>query len=225
MLISLIAAGALCLAQDVFNPARTYVVGEKDVYGLSMRMQAEKYEATIVGKQSYEVKKVFENGDAEVESKAYDLTFSVMGQEYKQPEGLPRVIRYNKFGAAIEKDVPKDQRQPIFMSYLTYRAPAAMKLGETVRIAEKRDEDPNSEVKGTSKLESLKDGIAKVATNLVITYGKGKKPTNIESIGYFDAKSSKLDRVECKLTGLDPADLPGMPPLQSITVVIERERK
>lgn len=224
MLATLIAAGALGLAQNAFNPARTYTVGEKDVYGLSMRLVAEKYDATIVGKLSYEVRKVYPNGEADVESKSYDLTFTVMGQEYKQPASLPRLLRYNRFGAAIEKDVPKDQRQPIFMSYLTYRAPAEMKLGETVRIAEKRDEDPNSEVKGTAKLEALKDGVAKVASSLDITNTKGKKPTHIDSVGFFDAKSSKLDRVECRLTNLDPADLPGMPPLQSITVVIEREK-
>lgn len=224
MVLSLIAAGALCLAQDSFNPARTYTMGEKDVYGLSMRMVAEKYDATIVGKLSYEVKKVYQNGDADMETKSYDLLFTIMGQDYKQPEGTPRLLRYDKFGAAIEKNVPKDQRQPIFMSYLTYRTPASMKPGETVKIAEKREDEEKTEVKGTSKLESLADGIAKVVSNLDISNAKQKKPTHIESIGYYDAKTSKLNRVECRLTNLDPGELPGMPPLQSITVVIEREK-
>jgi len=224
MLATLIAAGALSLAQDIFNPARTYTMGEKDVYGLSMRLVAEKYDATIVGKLSYEVKKVYENGDADMESKSYDLLFTVMGQDYKQPEGAPRLLRYTKFGTAIEKDLPKDQRQPIFMSYLTYRTPAAMKAGETVKISEQRDDEDKTQVKGTSKLESIADGIAKVATNLDISSAKQKKATHVESVGYYDAKSSKLNRVECRLTNLDPGELQGMPPMQSITVVIEREK-
>jgi hypothetical protein len=224
MVLSLLAVGAMCLHQDVFEPARTYVVGEKDVYGLSMRMVSEKYDATIVGKLSYEIKKVYENGDADVESKSYSLVFTVMGQEYKSPDGTPRVTRHNKFGAAIEKGLPKDQRQPIFMSYLTYRAPAAMKLGQSIPISEKKDDEDKTEIKGSSKLESIESGIAKIATILDITSSKKKKATHIESVGYYDAKSSKLNRVECLLKDLDPAEFPGMPPLQSMTVVIEREK-
>jgi hypothetical protein len=56
-----------------------------------------------------------------------------------------------------------------------------------------------------------------------ITNVKSKKPTKISSIGYFDVKTSKLNRAESRLQDVEPGAMPGLPALQSITVVIERE--
>jgi len=151
------------------------------------------------------------------------VVISAMGTVMNQPNAAPRIARYNKFGTAIEKGVPKDQRQPIFMRFLTYRSEGAMKVGETVKVDETLDDEQKTQVKGTAKLESLTDGIAKVASNVEITNNKSKKPTKISSIGYFDAKSSKLNRAESRLLDVEPGAMPGLPALQSITVVIERE--
>ncbi len=218
------AVTALAFAQDLYNPARTYVVGEKDVYGLSMKMAMGQYDVQVTGKLSYEVKKALDNGDADVESRAYDMVFTVMGQENKQPGGDSRIVRYNKFGAAIEKGLPKDQRQPIFMKFLTYRAATPMKVGEVVKIDEVLDDEIKTQVKGTAKLESLVDGVAKISSSLDISQAKGNKPTHIDSIGYFDAKTSKLNRAESKVTNVEAGEIPNMPPLQSITIVVERTR-
>jgi hypothetical protein len=209
--------------QDAFSPARTYVAGEKDVYGLSMKMATGSNDVTITGKLSYEVKKVYENGDADLESKTYDVVISAMGTVMNQPNANPRLVRYNKFGAAIEQGVPKDQRQPIFMRFLTYRSEGAMKVGEAVQVDETLDDEQKTRVKGSAKLESLADGVAKVVSNVEITNVKSKKPTKISSIGYFDVKTSKLNRAESRLQDVEPGAMPGLPALQSITVVIERE--
>lgn len=225
-LAALLVASPLVLgfAQDAFSPARTYTQGEKDVYGLSMRMDAGQFVVSISGKLNYEVKKVHENGDADVESKSSEMTVNILGDEVKQPSGEARVVRYNRFGAPVEKEAPKGEKQPTFMNFLTYRPNAPMKIGESVKVDETLENAAKTQVKGTAKLESLTDGVAKIVSRLEITETKGKKPTKIDSIGYFDVKTSKLNRSESKLTDVDPAEMQNMPPISSITIVIERER-
>jgi hypothetical protein len=222
--LSLAALTTLALAQDSFSPARTYAAGEKDTYGLSLKIDAGQYDIAIVGKIYYMVKKAFENGDADIESRAGEMMMTVMGQETKQPAGDIRVLRYNKFGVAIEKGIPKEQRQPLFMKFLTYRPSQEMKVGQTVKISEVLEDENKTEVKGTAKLENVTDGIAKISSSLDITGKKGSKPLHIDSTGYYDAKTSKLNRTEAKVTNVDPGEMPGLPPITSITAVIEREK-
>lgn len=222
--LSLIALFALGLAQDVFSPARTYVLAEKDVYGLSMRLDAGQYMVSISGKMNYVVKKVHENGDADVESRVTDMTLDLLGQTTKQPDGDARVVRYNKFGAPIERVADKNQKQPVFMNFLTYRTNVPMKVGETIKVDETLEDAAKTQIKGTAKLESITDGVAKIASQLEIIESKNKKPTKIASVGYFDVKTSKLNRSEAKLTDVDPNEMQGLPPISSITVVIEREK-
>lgn len=212
----------LGLAQDVFSPARTYVLGEKDAYGMSMRLDAGQYVVSISGKMGYVVKKVYENGEADVESRATEMSMDILGQVMKQPDGDPRVVRYNKFGAPVEREAPKSQKQPTFMNYLTYRVSTPMKVGETVKIDETLEDTAKTHIKGTAKLESITDGVAKIASQLEIIESKTRKPTKIASISYYDAKTSKLNRCEAKLTDVDPNEMQGLPPISSITVVIER---
>ena len=229
MIRSLLAFSAIVIAagftaQDSFSPARTYAAGEKDLYDLSMRLSTGQYEVAILGKLSHEVKKVHENGEADIESKTYDITINVLGQEEKQPPSDPRTVRYTKFGVPMEKGVAKEKKQPIFMNFLTYRPSVEMKVGETVKIDETLESDGKTKVKGTSKLLSINEGVAKIESDLSVQEGN-KKPTRVQCIGYFDAKTAKLNRSESKLTDVDPGDMPGMPPIQSITVVIERRSK
>lgn len=224
MAFALLPSIAICLVQDEFSPARTYVVGEKDVYGLSMRMDAGQYMVSISGKLNYEVKKVHENGDADVESKAGELTIDALGDIIKQPAGEPRLVRYNRFGAPMEKEAPKGQKQPIFMSFLTYRPSVSMKVGETIKVNEVLQNSAKTQVKGTAKLETITGGVAKIVSVLEVSESKAKKPTKIQSMGYFDVKTSKLNRSESRLTDVDPAEMQNMPSISSITIVIEREK-
>ena len=189
-----------------------------------MRLDTGQYDISILGKMSHEVKKVHENGEADIESKTYDIVITVMGQEQKQVPSDPRVVRYSKFGTPIEKGVPKEKKQPVFMNFLTYRPSVPLKVGETVKIDETLDDDTKTRVKGTSKLVSMTDGIAKIESKLDV-FENPKKPFHVQSIGYFDVKTAKLNRSESKLTNVEPGQMPGMPPLQSITVVIERDSK
>jgi hypothetical protein len=110
------------------------------------------------------------------------------------------------------------------MNFLIYRPSADMKVGDKVKIDETIDGDVKTSVKGTAKLESIQDGIAKVSASISVMEPNLKKPTRIESVGYFDAKTSKLNRSESKLEDVEPGEMPGMPPVKSITVVIERDR-
>lgn len=220
----LIGLLTLAHAQDAFDPARTYVLGEKDVYGLSMKMSTAAYDVGITGKLTYTTRKVYPNGDADLESQASDMVINALGQELKQPTSEPRMARYSKFGAPLDHSQDKSKAQPKYMSFLTYRVPTLMKLGVAVKVSEKLGDEAKTEVKGTAKLESLTDGIAKVVASLDVSQAKGKKPMHIDSISYIDVKSSKLNRVESHLTNVDASELSGTEGVGSITVVIERQK-
>jgi hypothetical protein len=215
---------AIAFAQDAFSSVRTYKVGDKDVYALSMAMKHNTAEAVIRGKVSYEVKKTYENGDADIETRSFEVSVNAMGTEMKQPDSPAKSFRYDRYGTALEKNVPIQERQPYFMKFMTYRPIAPLKVGETVKVKEMIDEDSNSEVKGTAKLESLKDGIAKIVSVLDITRDKKKKPIRLESNGYFDAATSKLIRSESKFTSPDNLEIPGLPPIRTMTIVVEKQK-
>jgi len=222
--LSVIAVAAVAVAQDTFSPLRTYVVGEKDVYSMSMKMESEQYDVTMTGKMSYLVKKLYDNGDADLETKVYNVVMNAMGQEVQQPESPAQVRRYNKYGVPIEKVDPKAPKQPTFMNFLAYRNGATLKLGESMPIQEELNDEAKTKVKGKAKLDSISDGVAKVVTQLDITSKNSSKPMHVESISYLDTKSSKLNRVESKVTNVEQSATPGLPGLKSITVVLQRDK-
>lgn len=212
-------------SQDSFSPARNYQLGEKDVYGLSMRFDAGQYMMSMTGQLFYEVKKLHDNGDADIQSYAGEMILNALGNEVKQPAGEIRISRYNKFGAPVQVDAPKGQKQPIFMRFLTYRPSQSLKVGETIKIEETLADAAKTQIKGSAKLESMGDGTAKVVSNLEVAEGSNQKPTKIASVTYFDTKSSKLNRLEAKVTDVDPKEMQGLPPITSITIVMERDKK
>jgi hypothetical protein len=218
------ALTSIALGQDVFSPQRNYIAGEKDNYALSMKMVTGAYDVSIIGKLVYTTKKVFDNGDADIESLASDVTVTVMGQESKQPASEPRLSRYNKFGAPLNTGGDPTKRQPAFMGFLTYRPSVPMKVGEPVKVDEALGDAAKTTVKGSAKLESVVDGVAKISSSLDVGQKDLKKPMHIDSVSYLDVKSSKLNRAESKLTNVDAKELQGIPGVNSITVVIERER-
>ncbi len=218
----LTAASVMALAQGSFDPARTYVVGEKDVYAMNVKMTTASYDASITGKLSFKTKKVWDNGDADLETQATDVEVNLLGNVDKKPASDIRVTRYTKFGVPIEPKVEKGDAGPKYMNFLTFRPSTVMQMGQTVKIDEQLNDATKTHVTGTSKLEALADGVAKVVSSLDVTQGKGKKPMHIDSIGYIDVKTAKMNRVESKLVNIDGEGDAGA--ILAITVVIERQK-
>lgn len=211
---------ALTLAQDSFTPARTYIVGDKDIFGANMKMDAS-VSIAMTFKMSYEVKKTYDNGDADIELKAYDRSIDVGGQITKQPDSIPSVGRYDKFGMPAKVANTLAVQQPSFMNFIVYRSSSTLKLGQPVNIDEDLGDKAKTHVKGTAKLESITDGVAKMVTSVDVNTEKSKKPMHLDSISYLDVKTAKLNRVESKLTNIDTDQMPG---ISSMTVVLEREK-
>jgi len=211
---------ALASAQDSLSLARTYVAGDKDVFGASMKMDGP-VAVSITFKMTYEVKKVYDNGDGDIELKIYDRVAEVGGQTAKQQDSPPTVTRTDKFGLPAKASNPMGVEQPAFMNFLVYRSPSTMKVGEPVNVDEKMSDKAKTQVKGTAKLESITDGVAKVVTSVDITSEKSKKPMHLDSIAYLDVKTAKLNRAESHLTNIDSEQMQG---ITSMTVVIEREK-
>lgn len=215
------AAVTLALAQDAFSPVRTYAVGDKDVYGCNMKMDGG-LDVSFVFKQSFVVKKVYENGDADVETKVFERTLNVAGQASKQPDADTLVVRYDKFFIPAKVTDPSKPQPPAFMSFIAYRSAQTVKIGQVINIDEDLKDKLNTHVKGTSKLDSITDGIAKMITSVDIKNAKTKKPMHLDSISYLDVKTSKLTRAESKVSNVESDEIPGV---KTITVVLERETK
>jgi len=215
------AAMTLALAQDAFSPVRAYTVGDKDIYAINMKMDGG-LDVSIVFKQSYVVKKVYENGDADLETKIYDRTMDIAGQTSKQPDSDPVVTKYDKFFIPARITDPSKPQQPAFMSFIAYRSTQIVKVGQVINIDEDLKDKLDTHVKGTSKLDSITDGIAKMITSVDIKNAKSKKPMHLDSISYLDIKTSKLNRAESKVSNVESDEIPGV---KNITVVLEREIK
>ena len=94
---------ALAVAQqDSFVIARKWAVGQKENYRMTMNMEGA-MSMSLHMTMSNEVKKVYENGDADIDMQVGEMTMKMGDQEHKMPQGnqKPTTVKYNKFGNPV----------------------------------------------------------------------------------------------------------------------------
>ncbi len=217
--------GSIALASDPVSFLRNYKAGDKDVYGVNIKIGASVGEIGVTMTSTQTVKKVYENGDADLETAISDLSVDAMGQHIKPPQGEPTTSRVNKFGMPVgPAPAPAGgHRSPFdmgFMKYTNVMGMDAMEIGKPVTIDQTDPNNAKSHVKGTATLVSTENGVSKITSSLDITTEQtGETPMHIESTVLVGA-GGKMTRTEAKITHLPPTG--GM---QIDTVDLTMERK
>ena len=184
-------------AQESIKLERKYKEGEKDVYKIAMQMNMGG-DVNVTLKTTQTVKKVFENGDADIESASSDLKVNFNNQEMSPPAQPPSVARYNKNGMPIgvKANKGRGQMNMSFMRYAFAFTDKAFKVGETIPIDFTDPANAKDKVTGTVKVDSLENGVAKFIANLDIrNEDTGDKPMKVAITSWVDVASSKPNKV------------------------------
>lgn len=213
IIFATLAVTALAMAaQDTFKPIRTYKEGDKDVYELTMKMTAQGSPIDMSMTQTQVVKKVYENGDADIETTVTNSKVNFMGQSRDMPSSPSTTTRMNKFGAPVGKPAGGSRGMNFsFMNFSRSYGDKEMKVGETVKFNWADEKDAKSKAAGTATLVSLTDKTAVVKSEVDVWSAEtGDTPIHVVSTVTVDRASGKPDRVEAKVAKL-PASAAPMP--------------
>src|SRR5690349_13290129 len=123
-------AGIATIAHgQTFNPARSYKPGTTEKHAMTLSMDTSAGAASVSMTMTNSVKKVYENGDADIETAVSEFTINVGGTEMKAPDGKPTTRRVTKYG--LSSDTSKS-RGGNFAHIGGYFGDKEMKLGQTV---------------------------------------------------------------------------------------------
>jgi len=209
-------AVAAFAAQDTFTLDRKYKVDERDSYKVaaSLEMTGGSGEASMTLMQT--VVKTYENGDADIALSSKDARFVMDGQEMIE-ELEEIVVRVDKRGlpASASEHGPLSGVSTLLSASGLVDKP--MKTGETLKVdIEAKDGRPKA--KGTVKLESVKDGVATIVSDMDVTSDEFDGATcKLTATALIDVATSKPNKIELKCLFADAGF-----EIKSIKATIER---
>jgi len=219
---------AMALAANALQEVkivRTYKVGEADKYLMTMDMTSAMGAITIKVASTQKVAKVYDNGDADVETTVNSLTVNAMGNEMNPPIPAVTTQKFNKYGMQVGKSVSSDRGGMDFLRYLNVIGDRALKVGETIPIDYKNPDDAKDTAKGNVKIESLTDSVLKMVAYLDITnkQTEGGKPMNVALTSWIDVRDGKPEKVEGVVTNL-PANAQGGMQIDKVNFSVVRQK-
>ncbi|MBX7132355.1 MAG: hypothetical protein K1X67_06730 [Fimbriimonadaceae bacterium] len=217
LLIAGLALATAAIAQDTIDLTRLYKVGDVDKYKMDMKMVGQMGEVTVSLDLTQTIKKLYDNGDADIESQSGEVKIVAMGQNMNQPGGPATTQRHNKLGQPVGV---KGGGQMDFMRFATFIGDGKAKVGETVTIDYKDAENPKNTAKGTVKIDSLENGVAKILIDLDVTSpNTGDKPMKMKMTNWYDVAAHKPNKMVGKITNLPQA---GGMPMDSVDITMTR---
>lgn len=214
--LSLVLGVTAFAGQDAFHIERKYVLNDADKFLMKMQLDSMMGQIDLTMDIKETVKKLYDNGDADIESAVSNMVVNVQGQVQKVPAQAPTTIRYDKYGMPAAGT--KDSKGMSFMRFGNVLGDKAIKVGETVTFDRADEKDPKTHAKGTVKLESLDAGVAKLIMSVDQYSSASEKPMHIDGTSWIEA-TGKLKKLEGKVTGM-PAAAGGA---SSATFVLERK--
>jgi hypothetical protein len=228
LILATLLLGSIALASDPpISFERHYVVGDKDVYGIKMKMTSSgggTGEMNMSMTSTQIVAKVYDNGDADIENATSDLVIDVMGQHISPPTGKPTTVRMTKFGAPVGTDGKPTGRGPNmnFLRYASYQGEGGMTPGQVVKIDRVDPDNAKNTVHGTATLVSTDSGVSMITSSIdVTTADTGDKPMHIDATTWVGA-GGKLSKSVAKITNLAMA---AGSPMKIDAVELTMERK
>jgi hypothetical protein len=215
-----IAMGALALAsQGGVKLERKYKEGEKDAYKMTMQMSLTGgLKVDIRGNYSQTVKKVYENGEADVENAVTDIVANMMGTERKQQSAKPSTIRMSKYGTPVGDT--EGSQSATFMVYSATLGDREVKVGASYPVKYSDPNKPGQNAEGTITVESLANGVVTLATKMNLGQPSPAKPMHMESKAVVDLDTGKPSKVEGTVSGAQFQG--GGPVVESMKFTFER---
>jgi hypothetical protein len=205
-------------SQDTVSLARKYVEGDKDTYKLALQMTISESNVDMSMTSTRVVKKVFDNGDADIEDVVSGLKMSIDGHTVSPPAPKPETTRYSRAG--IPLSAKKAAQGMAFLKFVNWVTDKPLKVGETVVVDYPDPDDPKSRVTGTIRLESVDKSDAKLISVLESTTSTSKdKPMKMAFTTWFDLATCKPNRITGTISNL--AGPQGLP-IDGVQLTMER---
>lgn len=231
--LMLVAVAATAFAmQDEFLLTRNYKEGDKDTYKLAVTANMSLGSADINMLMNQTVKKVYETGEADIETQVAEMRMSFGGQEMPMPnQDMPAMVqKFDKFGRPVGQPQGAGggmaggmMSQMSFMRYAGFTGEKPLKVGETMKI-DVKDEKEGSHTTGTVLLEKISEGVAFIVSNLEVKNKQtGDTPMKIAMKSQVLVASGKLHKVDGDITNL-PDTGQGMT-VDSVKLIMERTSK
>lgn len=226
-LVLLVAAAAVCAfaVQDGQKFERKYKAGESDAYAMSMAMETGMGSIDVAMTMTQTIKKVYDNGDADIETSIGSMKINAMGNEMSPPAPPATTTRMNNRGVAVQasQGAAGGGRGAGGMGMLLNfsRFGAIMTAGEMKVGVAVPFEDKESGSKGTVTLESLKDGVAILISKIEVSNPGGGAPMVVDTRSWIDAASSKLDKLEGTIKNPPGQD---QMPIESMKITMARKK-
>ncbi len=219
--LALLGLVAFASAQTV-QVARSYKVGDVDAYHIQMKMEGS-MAMTMLMDSSQKVTAVYDNGDADVETTMTNGKIALMGMDRALPTGPAQKMRISKYGNPVGATPSGRGASMDFTKYMRGLPKSGMTVGQSLDYDE-TDPDTKTRTKGTTKLESLTDGVAKYVTSVDVSNEKSPKPMHMEFTSLVEAATGRPNHIDGKITNLDgmPGAAAGMP-ITSVTLTMDRK--
>ena len=198
-----------------YDLKRKYKVGEADRYESIIEISGQ-FSAIVRSTALMTVKKIYGNGDADIETKPEKATAVVMGQAGPVQLPKPFVSRFNAYGMEI-KSSRGIAGMPNFMRFAALSGREALKVGEEVAVEDKTDEGT---VTGKFKLTQVVDGVANVRGDLLVSTKAQANPYTLQIESYITVADGKA-KVTAGIVSGFVAD-PGTPKVDQIKYTVTR---
>lgn len=184
--------------------ARKYAVGDIDRYDIVVKADTSHGELLQTSRLIQKVVKVYENGEADVESSTSDVKASLGGISAMIGDGKisAATARFNKYGVPVVNGEMQG-------ASTIYASQYALLGIESVKDIVKGKEFPIDEkktggnIKGTSKIVSVEGSTVNVLSNLTVTTTAGQEPMKLRATSVLDYSNSRILKFELEiLTGL-----------------------
>lgn len=220
-------ASIVVAAQDPIQLIRTFKEGDKDTFKLSVTAMLPIGSADINMVMSQTVKKVYENGDADIETKVSEMRMAFNGSEMPMPAGADApatVQRMDKFGRPVGAETGGAgngmMQQMNFLRYAGFFGEKPVTIGGSIEV-EQKDEKAGTRTWGNVTFSKVENGIATVVSDLKMTTKQtGDKPMVMKFVSLVRTEDGKIDKIDGEITQL-PANEQGMT-VDSVKIQMER---
>lgn len=197
-ILAAIAAVSLAPAQSTFTFAPKYRAGETDTYKMNMDI-AGKQTMKMMMSYSQKVLKVLPNGDIQLQVKMGEGSMVMNGNTMKMPQtAQAQTVTLDKLGRP--KGAGATNPMGMDLSALSSGMPTRpIRIGETVPVNTTGKD--GTAVKGTYKLLSIANGIAKLALAMDITTKQAGTMT-MKGIASYLVSNSKVSRMDATISGI-----------------------
>jgi hypothetical protein len=208
-------------AQDTVKFTRNFKEGDSDTYKMHITATTAMGDADVSMNLTQTVKKLYDNGEADMETAVKDMKVIFNGNEMPVPPTPAKTQHVDKRGIPIGAQGAGDSLSRMqFMRYAGLFYDRDLKVGDNYPIDITDPKNPKMKTTGNVKFDSLANGEAKLISDIKVFTGESDKPMSINATTLVEAGSGKMNRVEGSATDLPVG--PGGPPVTAVKFVMER---